>query len=282
MEPSENKITINFWLLAIIFASILGSAGLGGLYMTRANSIVKAKIVENKEAARPANLDAIIINDQNCKECFKIEPLLTNLQKANIKLTSTRAIDRTDEEAKTLISKYSIQKIPALILRGEVQKDSQLKNALLQSGDINGDTFVLRQIGGPNVLTATGEIKGKTELTLIGDTSCSKCYDVSQHQVILSRFGLSPETKTVDYKSLEGKAIINKYKITLIPTFVLTGEVSEYPGLVKIWSQVGTIKDGAYIFSQGVTSMGVYKDLKSGKIINPAEVAKQTNTSTKK
>lgn len=70
MEPSENKVTVNFWLLAVFFAVVLGSAGLGGLYLTRANSMIKDRIAANKETARPANIDAITISDKNCPECF--------------------------------------------------------------------------------------------------------------------------------------------------------------------------------------------------------------------
>ncbi|MEK7213088.1 MAG: hypothetical protein AAB678_01450 [Patescibacteria group bacterium] len=271
MEPSENKVTVNFWLLAVFFAVVLGSAGLGGLYLTRANSMIKDRIAANKETARPANIDAITISDKNCPECFDVALILANLKNANIKLNTSRAVDRSEEEAKTLINKYAIEKLPTLILRGEVQKDDSLKAALLQAGDIDGDTFVLRQIGGPYVVAATGEIKGQTELTLIGDSTCDKCYDVRQHQSILFRFGLSPKTKVVDVNSSEAKALMAKYKISLIPTFVLTGEVKEYPAFLKIWPQVGAVKNNAYIFTQGVPSMGVYKDLKTGKVINPAD-----------
>lgn len=86
--------------------------------------------------------------------------ILANLKNANIKLNTSRAVDRSEEEAKTLINKYAIEKLPTLILR-EKFKDDSLKAALLQAGDIDGDTFVLRQIGGPYVVAATGELKAK-------------------------------------------------------------------------------------------------------------------------
>ncbi|MBI5729383.1 MAG: hypothetical protein HY983_04075 [Candidatus Magasanikbacteria bacterium] len=282
MGNSDTKVTIHFWLLAVFFAVTLGGAGLGALYMTRANSIAKARIAENKETARPANIEAIAIKDKNCPECFDAMPLLANLENANVKLTSQRILDRTDDEAKTLIAKYAIAKLPTIILRGEVQKNADLKAALARAGDINGDTFVLRQVGGPYIAAATGKITGKTELMLIGDSSCNKCYDVKQHQAILSQFGLSPQITTVDVNSPSARALISRYQISLIPTFVLTGEVKEYPAFLKIWPQVGTVKSGAYIFTQGVPAMGVYRDLKTGKTIDPDQLAKQSGTTAKK
>ncbi|MFA5813383.1 MAG: hypothetical protein WC862_02620 [Patescibacteria group bacterium] len=282
MENSETKVKISFWLLAIFFAIVFGSVGLGALYLTRANSIVKAKIAENREAARPANIEAIAINDKDCQECFDVTPIFANLESANVKLISKRILDRADDEAKTLIAKYAIEKLPTIILRGEVQKNVDLKTLLARAGDINGDTFVLRQINGPYVSAATGEIKGKTELTLIGDSACGECYDVKQHQAILFGFGFNPKIKVVDVNSPEAKSLINKYKISLIPTFVLTGEVEEYPIFLEVWPQAGIVKDDAYIFVQGVPLMGVYKDLKTGKIINPKQTANQPSVTTTK
>ncbi len=273
METLDNKIKINFWLVAISFAVILGSAGLGVLYMARANSIVGAKIAENKEVTRPAKISAIVIDDKNCEECFDAAQILTTLLKANVKFTSKRIVDRTEAEAKELIAKYTIEKLPTVILEGEVQKDESVAAMLARAGDLKDDTFVLKQIGGPFVEASTGEIKGKTKLTLIGDVSCGSCYDVRQHQLILRQYGLNPEIKMIDIASPEAKTVINQYKIISIPTFVLSGEVKEYPALLKVWPQVGMVKDGAYVFTLGVPSMGVYKNLKTGKIINPVEAA---------
>ena len=282
MENSDNRVTTNFWLLAVFFAAILGGTSLGVLYLARTNALVKTKIAENKEAARPANIEAIILIDQKCQDCFDVAPILTNFAQANIKITSTRTLNRTDQEAQTLIAKYAIEKLPTIILRGEVQKDADLKAALSQAGNIDGDTFVLRQIGGPYVAAVSGEIKGKTELTLISDSACGKCYDVKIHQVILAGFGLKPKTKAVDIKSPEAKALIKQYKIFLLPTFVLTGEVQEYPALLKVWPQVGVVNNNAYVFTQGVSTMGVYQDLKTGKIIDPTVATKPNSAAPKK
>lgn len=280
MANPENRVAINFWLLAIFFAIVLGGVSLGALYMTRANSIVKAKIAENKEKARPANIDAIVVSDKNCQECFDTAPILANLAKANVKIISTRNLDWASDEAKTLISKYSITKLPTVILTGEVQKNADLKKALSQAGDINGDTFVLRQVGGIYVDVVTGEVKGLTELTLISDSSCSNCYDVNQHPQILARYGVRPKITNLDIKSPEAKLLIKKYQISFIPTFVLTGDVDVYSTLTKIWPQIGTVINGAYILTTAVPSMGVYKDLKTGKIIDPSQTVKQSSATT--
>ncbi|MBI5230513.1 MAG: hypothetical protein HY981_04425 [Candidatus Magasanikbacteria bacterium] len=282
MQNSDANVSINFWIVGVFFAIVLGGSSLGILFMTRANSIVKTKIAENKEAARPARIDAITIQDKSCADCFDVAPMLKNFSKTNVVLSSHRAIERNDEEAKTLIAKYKIDKLPTIILRGEVQKNADLKTSLSRVGSIDGDTFVLRQIGGPYVSVATGEIKGRTELALITDSSCGTCYDVKKHQAILSQFGLNSKTKIIDINTPEAKTLLEIYKIFLVPTFVLTGDVKEYQGLLKVWPQVGVVKNNSYIFDKGVASMGVYKDLKTGKIIDPSAQTKSGVATPKK
>lgn len=86
----------------------------------------------------------------------------------------------------------------------------------------------------------------------------------------------------MDVKSPEGQSLVNKYGISLAPTFVLTGEVKEYETLLKIWPQVGTVKNNAYIFTLGVPAMGIYRNLTTNKIINPAIAANNANNTNTK
>ena len=132
------------------------------------------------------------------------------------------------------------------------------------------DNFVFRQDSGPYVDTATGKIKGRVKLVLLTDITCVECYDVTQHEIILKQFGISAPAKIVDIKSALGKALVKAYVIKMVPAFILSGDVKEYPGIVSVWSQVGIVaRDGAYVFTKGVPFMGVYKNLTTNKIITP-------------
>src|SRR5665811_2194818 len=98
-----------------------------------------------------------------------------------------------------------------------------------------------------------------------------RCYDVANHEIILRQFGVPTQDQQVINSQLsDGKELIAKYKIKLVPTIILTGDVGAYPSLINVWSQVGTIEeDGAYIFREGVKQMGIYKDLTTNEIIKP-------------
>src|SRR3989344_1333309 len=52
--------------------------------------------------AQPANIDLTIITAASCKTCFDIAPVIDSLKKANVKITSEKAIDASSAEAKQL------------------------------------------------------------------------------------------------------------------------------------------------------------------------------------
>ena len=105
---------------------------------------------------------------------------------------------------------------------------------------------------------------------LLTDITCTQCYDVTQHEVILKQFGINAAAKVADVKSVAGQALVGRYGIKMVPTFVLTGDTAEYPSLKAVWPQVGMVaSDGTYVFTKGVPLMGIYKDLTTNKIITP-------------
>ncbi len=265
---TKNNTQINYWILLALFGVIFITSTAGIVLNILTNSQVNAKISAQKESARPANLEAVVIADASCPDCFDSAKVLSNLEKLNAKITKKDLLDRTAPATAELIQKYQIKKLPAFILTGEIDKGNELKAALAKIGAIKNGAFVFEPTGGPYVLAATGEVKGRTNMLLITDATCTQCYDVTQHELILGQFGIQANSKVVDYKSTEGKNAIAKYGIKLIPTFVLTGDIKEFPRLQSIWSEVGTVAwDGALVFRKGVPFMGTYKDLTTNKIV---------------
>lgn len=271
---TKNNIQINYWVLLSLFGIIFITATTGIVLNVLTNAKVNAKITEQKESARPANLVATVIADAACPDCFDAAKVLANLEKLNVKIIKKDFFDRTASAAAELIQKYQIKKLPAFVLTGEIDKGNELKAALAKIGAVKDGAFVFEPTGGPYVLADTGEVKGRTNLLLITDATCTQCYDVAQHELILGQFGITANSKVVDYKSAEGKNAVAKYGVKLIPTFVLTGDIKEFPRLQSIWKEVGTVAwDGALVFRKGVPFMGTYKDLATGKIVDPRQTA---------
>lgn len=242
-------------------------------------SIVAGKKAVADEIARPANISITIIKDSSCTDCAELTNYIDAVKKQNVKVISEEVLDTfkaTPEQAakiSKLRDEFNIQKIPTFTITGELTKSDGLKNLLSAMGEIKNNTFKFTLPVAPYVdYSRSGHIAGIVELTLISDKSCAECQNAQIYKQILARFDLlkfSPETD-LDRSDTEAKTLIKKYKITALPTFILSGEVSEYASLVNTWAQVGTVeKDGAYVFRELKVTGLTYSDLKTGKIVKP-------------
>ncbi len=270
MEDTKKTIKINYWFLPGAFAGMLIAVTVAIVFFIKTNSLTNQKISESTEASRPANLGLVIITDKICTDCFDLNSLLDQIKQQNVNINSERSIDKDSDEGRELIKRFAIKRLPTFLVSGELKKDQKLADFFTQAGETIDESFVFRQVGPPYSLADTGAVKGRVKFFLLTDTSCDKCYDVTRHEAILQQFGITVSSTLLDIKSTAGRALVNKYKIRLVPTLVLTGEVGEYPSLKPVWEQVGDIaSDGSYIFNKGVPLMGTYKDLSTNKIITP-------------
>ncbi|MBI4427290.1 MAG: hypothetical protein HY569_02310 [Candidatus Magasanikbacteria bacterium] len=273
-EAPQSKNTIHLdSKLFYIFGGVLILALVVGLVISfKTNAFVGKKVAEAAEAVRPAEFKATLVDALDCTDCFKLDGFLAAVKKENVKFVEQKNVDWKSDEGKALVEKYKIEKIPTVILSGEINKNVKLKNAWPGIGETIDGNFVLRQTGAPYVEVATGKTKGEVEVFFLTDDSCGECYDVMGHKQILGGgFGIPTENiKVLSIASGEGMMMKNKYNIKMMPTFVLKGEVDVYGGLVNIWSKVGTIeKDGAYVFREGVKQMGAYKNMMTGMVVKP-------------
>ena len=223
-------------------------------------------------------VDVTVLNDSSCPQCSSMNSFVNSLQTNGVKISSSRTIEYTSGEAKSLISKYNIQRIPAIVISQEVlayktisQVWSQL-NATLKDG-----FYALHTLNPPYRDLATGNVQGLASVIYLQDGTCSTCYDVAAHRnILVKNFGvfLANET-TVDISSDQGKSLITKYNINNIPTVLISPEANIYPGLKTVWLQtqtglngtIGTIEnDGWYVF-RATGLMGNYVDLSTGKIV---------------
>lgn len=236
-----------------------------------ANNNLKSKIIDTEEANRPAELEITIIEDKSCTSCFNMDSLVETITKENVKVISANKIDSSSVEGVDLINKYSIKSIPSAIISGELSKNDTVSKFLAQIGEIQDGTFIMRNSIPPYVDVVTGEIMGEVKLTMITDRNCQECYDVTVHEGILRSLGLASfKSEVFDINFDDGKKLIDKYNINLLPAIILTGQVDYYPSLKKIWENVGTVElDGSYVFREGVKQMGVYKNLALDTVIKP-------------
>ncbi len=243
-----------------------------GLVFTKISPPYKS-ITDNKIVGRVA---MTIINSSSCTKCYDMKTLASQIELAGVPISSEKVVDITSKEGSELVKKYNITKVPTMLLSQDAFEYEIISGAWPQIGTVESDgMLVMRQINPPYYDVSSKEIKGLVSVTMLNDSTCKECYNVTDHLTILKLgFAIDPDTtKTFDISSAEGKNLITKYNITAVPT-VLIYNADAYESLKPSWGAVGSIeKDGTYIFRNFEQWKGnPYKDLTTGKVVlNPAQ-----------
>jgi len=266
-ETIELKKSTIILAVVIVIAII---AGLAMVYYTK--SIKQPEEVQTKEIGEieETELRITAIFAKECNVCIDIRQAVEELKQAPfLNIIQSSVIDAASAEAKMLINKYDIKKLPTIILMGETQ------NLPLRGFRDIEDGAVLEDVPPPYVNLDTKNLEGLVDITYLTDETCTKCYNVTQHRDIMEyTFGIVFQNqKTIDISSPEGKELLKKYEITKIPTILMSKEAQEYPAIQMLWDKIGkTADDGTLVFTGfDMTQDIIYKDLKTGKLINASK-----------
>ncbi len=216
-----------------------------------------------------------VITKKDCTDCYDLTPLLSQL-KSTLTIKEIHEYDSLDPEALKLISTYHIDAVPTLVFDSEAATYPMITEVWPLVGTVEKDgMYVMRNLNPPYYNLTSREIEGVVSMTVLGDSSCTTCYNATKiNSAILAQLGVkTKETKQVDVSSVEGKKLIDLYKITRVPTILLFGGMDKYPNLAQSWQGVGSIEDdGTYILRKLEVFSSPFMDLESGKIVIPSPV----------
>jgi len=227
--------------LALIIALVIFTL-INVAQSTTINKTIKEKLSEAKEAARPAELQLIIIDNSECNDCFDILPIINKIKSKNVNITIEKSLDLSSLEANSLIKQYDINKIPTIILLGELDKTK------LGELEKKEDALIFTKVLPPYTNAKTKKIAGLVTATIIQDNSCKECSDLNPIIQLLKQDSITIISENIIDKS-KGKELIEKYYINILPTIILSKDLEEYDGeLVNNMNNIGTIeKDGSYV-----------------------------------
>lgn len=192
--------------------------------------------------------------DETCTECFNISLIEGQMAQAGIIVKNIETIDVNSAEGKELTEKYNITKIPTLLFNKELLAYEQIQQVWKDFGTEEADgTLVLRTLNPPYKNIRTGKVEGAVTMTYVVDKTCTDCFETTAYNKLLKdSFSLYvKEEKSIDASTTQGKNLIKKYNITMLPTVILSAEASAYPTLPTAWAQVGTAEsDGTFVFRE--------------------------------
>ncbi|MBI4170968.1 MAG: hypothetical protein HY514_04685 [Candidatus Aenigmarchaeota archaeon] len=263
-----SRKTLDVVLYIFVALAIVLSVANFSLIATRSEKVQEVvKLTEQQN--QPAKLELTKIAASSCRDCFDIDAVVENLKKSNVNVTSEKTVDFSSSEAKQLIAQYNIEKLPTVIVLGEVNKSTvtQLwnQNWNVEMKDGTQVSSVYSAVAPPYVDAASGDVKGLVALTHILDESCPTCADLTQVINFFKQNGVKfLSEKTINYDSPEAKELISKFGVQKVPALVISKDVLEYPAVAQAWPQLNaTEKQGFYALH---TTVPPYRDLATDKI----------------
>lgn len=219
----------------IIAAAILIVALVSFIIVKNAGIIMNGLVVGYNEYNRPANIDLTIIKSNDCKHCYDPEVLLNEIETENIVIRSKKTLDYRSSESRSLIFKYGIEKVPAILIEGEIGKNIKIMEKLKDMGEIIDEIIVFKSPAMPYVDVRSEKVVGSVKVMLMSASSCAECYNYEKYIAELKILGIPTfDREILDYGSAKGQSIVKEYSIERVPTFILTGDLDEYPALKKI------------------------------------------------
>ena len=115
-----------------------GASDKGDYYSLHSTSPQYRNITSNKIVGLT---DLILIDDKTCGNCYDVNLNKVALENLGITINTEKTYDISSSEAKSLIAKYSIEKVPTMILSSEANSYPGFANVWQEVGTIENDGF---------------------------------------------------------------------------------------------------------------------------------------------
>ncbi|MDO8428609.1 MAG: hypothetical protein Q7S92_05350 [Candidatus Diapherotrites archaeon] len=231
-------------------------------------------VTDTNNPVTTPSIELISVTLDNCTNCIPLAGLISTVkQQVGIPVTE-RIVSFGSDESNTLIQEYGIERLPSVVIRGDLNSFPELVSGFIQSGlgyQSSDGSLVFKSPFPVYYEIASGKLTGLVQMTKITVSDCTECSPGLTEQDFSS---LSPpiafeSIQEISSTSAEGQALLAKYNIRKIPTIVLSKEIKEYPQFQNFLS-VGTVEqDGSFIFRN---TLPYFFDLDQNRIVGGVQL----------
>jgi len=209
---------------------------------------LQSKFGEKSMTTEVPKVELAIITANSCEKCFDITTISSKLSSLGVEIKEQVTLDYESASAKALISKYKVSHVPALIIKGDVEKAEKLKTLLTELAVEQEGNYILPSPMPPYIDADTGKMRGEVGVVLLEKENCDKCADLTMLVELLKQQVAIKDVKKVGVASTDGKALVKKYNISVVPTLIFDSEAALYPTISGVWKKVGSVeKDGSLV-----------------------------------
>ena len=269
----SKKEDLNITWPKIILSIGFLAAVIGALVSTETLATINKNIAKAEEEARPAEVAIVKIITPDCRYCFNVDLAVNDFKKQNVKVVEEKTLIYGSPEAEASIRQFSIQRIPTYIVSGEITK-SNIESFVKSTGEVRGaaedtspsNAFVFTKVTPVYIDTESNQEMGKVTATILSDPSCTQCLDPKLTIEGFKKSGIKiVDEKEIVWNSSEGRKIIDQFKITKLPTFILSPEIDIYDNVRSNWANIGTIEQDKTYVARNL--FFPYRDIEKGGIL---------------
>ena len=281
----ETYIKLLLWVLSgLVFGSLIYYALLQPAAPTYQNSTAynSTVTIQNGSPLSPpqanlapnmekGNVSFILIRAPNCDNCTNGDTLAEQSltifnETGQFTVTSVDTPDPSSSEAKALMSKYNITRLPVLIIVGNTSAVPSLATSWESTvGSVESDgAMVSRDLPPPYYDASSGQIVGLVQGIGIAPYGCKSCINTSIYFQSLSGQYMSMAFGNISYldeNSTKAQELITAYNITKLPTILLGPDAGLYPVFSQAIQPSGTVEDDGWFVLRDVVPP--YVDLSS-------------------
>ncbi len=130
-----------------------------------------------------------LIKDSSCADCIDMNKLIDEMRGKGITIGGITSSEVN--ESRNLIEKYSITKVPTLILSKEFSEYPEVRDSWENFGSVETDgSYVYRNVLPPYREVESGKVRGYVDITHIRDQACESCLDTNILKASLAAFGV--------------------------------------------------------------------------------------------
>ena len=213
-------------------------------------------------------VDGVAIGVEDCELCENVSSYLSFFElNMGIIFREKKILDPAEEGAVALMEKYNITKLPTFFLNSEIEHygiGEQLLTFMTKEDD---GWYAYRQPYPPYIdLEDNGTLRGNVTFIELTDSTCEDCFNTTDIlSVVADSYGMYVSGGVgYDVNTAEGMGIVEKYNITIVPTFLLSEEAGYYGNFREVWEFNGNTveEDGWFVFRNSDQLQGlVYRDL---------------------
>ncbi len=139
---------------------------------------------QNTTVPQISEVTLTLISDSRCSNCttasYLSDQLISFASQFNFTIKDKISLDSQSNDAKALISKYSITRLPTLIVSKEAKSSTDFTTGWANIGSEESDgNFVYRNIYPPYFDIGLGKTVGFVESIVIAPNNCTVCFNAT-------------------------------------------------------------------------------------------------------